>query len=507
MRLACRALAIATPLALLAAACERGSKRGPTDSASTDSSSTDSSRTTAAHGRMDLVPDTMDANGFPLNPRWWVQRLTDSLPDTRVECGGFAGTGPDLRPPTYGAPPCTTEAARLTYDYGDVTRFTCDWRFRADDRSFHGHLNWYPATFAGQLHYEGASETTPITGPFGDKDLNFLLETPRGAGLTLYNHDRDALSLEMDRRETAALWRSQWWHALAARAFDRDGVERLVGGRRARVTGLFGLDGVHDYHAELHPVYAMAVQLDSVRAASGDRWAVFARNSGNEGFCSQRGHPLAIPSDTVRVEIDWFPGATAATLDSAQDFAPRGAGASLVALQVDTLAHRAALVFVLPRATNALLHAEERAMVDGLAVVRWRVPAGTPATIATATGARAIVSSPDEAEAALDTLVRRLPAAERQSLAAQLTAVDRQESARRAARDSAELRTARVQARQRARAGTTVAPLARARVSVAAPPGPALPVDSLDLRRDSLVAAALCRAPTDSQVQRLCARR
>lgn len=56
------------------------------------------------------------------------------------------------------------------------------------------------------------------------------------------------------------------------------------------VYGLFGLDCVHGCRSELHPAYAVAFQVDASRA--GNKWALFARNTGDEGDCPTQQHPL-----------------------------------------------------------------------------------------------------------------------------------------------------------------------------------------------------------------------
>jgi len=56
--------------------------------------------------------------------------------------------------------------------------------------------------------------------------------------------------------------------------------------RPAVAIGLFGIDNVHDVHAELHPLYAIAIQLEA--SPSTQRWAVFARRAGMEGECGSR---------------------------------------------------------------------------------------------------------------------------------------------------------------------------------------------------------------------------
>jgi hypothetical protein len=46
------------------------------------------------------------------------------------------------------------------------------------------------------------------------------------------------------------------------------------------------------------------------RGADREKWALFARNWGNEGFCSSEQHPLELPSRRFTVRLPWRDGAT-----------------------------------------------------------------------------------------------------------------------------------------------------------------------------------------------------
>ena len=68
--------------------------------------------------------------------------------------------------------------------------------------------------------------------------------------------------------------------------------------RTAIVTGLLNLDCVHECHTELHPVLALALRTKDETSADNnivaeDPWAIFLRNSGNEGDCSADAHYLS----------------------------------------------------------------------------------------------------------------------------------------------------------------------------------------------------------------------
>jgi hypothetical protein len=53
--------------------------------------------------------------------------------------------------------------------------------------------------------------------------------------------------------------------------------------------GLFGVDAEHKGHSEVHPVYALAFRKDCAESHGKvtETWALFTRNTGNEGWCSR----------------------------------------------------------------------------------------------------------------------------------------------------------------------------------------------------------------------------
>jgi hypothetical protein len=65
------------------------------------------------------------------------------------------------------------------------------------------------------------------------------------------------------------------------------------------MTGLMGVDCEHDCHTELHPIYALALQLDP--GASDNTWAIVVRNWGNEGFCAHGQEELSTNQSQVEL--------------------------------------------------------------------------------------------------------------------------------------------------------------------------------------------------------------
>ena len=90
---------------------------------------------------------------------------------------------------------------------------------------------------------------------------------------------------------------------------------KLISLRRAVVVGLMGLDSEHDIYSESHPVYAMAIEVDS--DTHDNTWIVFARNTGTEGNCSSQDHPLMVNGELLRtIKLLIPPPADALTVNS-----------------------------------------------------------------------------------------------------------------------------------------------------------------------------------------------
>jgi hypothetical protein len=277
-----------------------------------------------------LKADQPDHAGFPLNPKWTGQTSNSTPPDPKpcLEAGSFNSSS------------CSTDTISL-----DTLGAT------ADGFSGHcvagskipGHVNWFPATYTGKIRWDeysggqvassgdaggllglltggacilacpacawecaaaGGTADAGVTalGPYGnDQDYNFVLETDAGAGLTLFNGSGNAnenkdgkrrIGLEFNSNESIDHFTSPFWRRFRdAVQHDDQTAHDMMRDRQAIVTGLMGLDCEHDCPSELHPVYAMAVEVNP--DPTNNQWAFFARNFGNEGGCSRNlPHPL-----------------------------------------------------------------------------------------------------------------------------------------------------------------------------------------------------------------------
>jgi len=324
---------------------------------------------------MDLVADSLDSNGYPLNPKWELQRTTGKVPVSSAVCGGFRGVGISWRTPSFGSPRCISDASPVTWDTGGGT---CQWRDNVD-LSYHGHINWYTVSYIGSVRFEDASEKAPIIGPFGDRDYNFGLVRTDNAGATDANPGGAELHLEMDRRETLDIVSSPWWSKFASGLKRNDPqAKALIQGHSGVAMGLFGLDGVHTYVSELHPTFALGILAQSERSDN-EVWELMVRNSSkNEGYCSRKSHNLPTQAtDTIRIDIPWHPSAVRVGVDSAV-FSGRG-GASFVGIQ--TFKNRLAAVFIVPRSNEDDDNVSHRPFVDGSLFLHWTIGRGASATL------------------------------------------------------------------------------------------------------------------------------
>jgi hypothetical protein len=243
----------------------------------------------------DLVWDALDDNALPKNPKWgWQITHPGSFPDSEL-CFKLPGT--------FDNPQCTKQKPQIDTPHG-VNDVLC--RLHAE-HPINGHVNFGDATYEGRIEWDGHSD---------DDDYNFKLTPPNQEGLTAANAGR--LALEFDSDETIDYFQTSWWNAFH-QAVDRgDSNPSLINGMYAIVTGLVGLDCEHDCKTELHPVYAMAIHVKD--DPSDDVWAIFVRNWGNEGFCSQFRHYLPDNLRSFTIRLPWRPGASSVSARAGTQF-------------------------------------------------------------------------------------------------------------------------------------------------------------------------------------------
>jgi hypothetical protein len=249
----------------------------------------------------------LDPNGFLFNPKWLNGALRPNIDEL---CGFRAVTGAleIRRLVTISDRNCLTQRERRIVSLNEASSnlilgLVC----QTSDRigRVRGHVNWVPATATGQLQFEEYSGDPPMDG-----DININITTVDSFALTSGNHgmkppfaSRKGLHTESYYQETLARLRDRndgWWHALRGGIKDNARMGELVDGRFAIVTGLYGVDGVHRFQAELHPVFAMAVLLTLDPVAKTEEWALMVRNQGNEGDCGTGRHAMNTLHDGER---------------------------------------------------------------------------------------------------------------------------------------------------------------------------------------------------------------
>ena len=356
---------------------------------------------TASAAPFDLVSASTDANDFPLNPEWAWQKQTGQLPDADKICFPLAGD--------FNNPSCTTQTPSQDNPSGlSTNNAICA---IGAQHSIHGHVNWMPATMQGTLVWDNHSG-----GLTGDDDYNINIQTPGHLGETASNGGH--IHTEFDSDETIDHFHTPVWNAFHS-AVDADDTPtgrpaQMINGRLGFIIGLVGLDCEHACATELHPVYGLAMNVQG-SDANDDEWAIFVRNSGDEGYCSQYQHFL----DTSRMAFIFpapSPLATGVTVGSATVFKTNNSQAG--GPSVTFLPGQGALVvFTLPDPS-------QKARIDGELHLTWTVPAGQnparPAPVRRLAATVGPAAEQGDVEDRLRAIEGKLPAESRGQLSASL---------------------------------------------------------------------------------------
>jgi hypothetical protein len=275
-----------------------------------------------------------------------------------------------------------------------------------------GHLNWFAATYDGSIIWDTHSN------PVLDDDYNFKLFPAADAGLTTASHG--SIELEFQAAETIDHFKTPWWDSFH-QAVDQGNAAALqmVHGQYAIVTGLLGLDCAHNGGTELHPAWALAIRVEDT--FPNQRWAIFVRNWGNEGFCSSGQHLLDRRSFTFR--LPWPAGASSVSVlnstfltNSSQVSGPNVQFAPNEGILVN---------FTLPQP-------EARARVNGELTLQGQFPPGAqkpPEAQLTLSSPSAKEDQVNSPEAHLEALLARMTPTQRQTFLAQFPAESPSEDA------------------------------------------------------------------------------
>ena len=258
--------------------------------------------TTSPHKAMDLVSDTVDPNNLPLNPWWAYEKGEDHLPgqpagfppDPDKQCGlrYIDPDNVDLGITLVGDH-CTTQSPSVNQGSG-LNGELC--RSKAEDGVLAGHLNWFVSTYAGTIKWDDWSGTVkPDVWNSGDDDYNFFLfpQSKEGSITGLTAAKPHWIGLEFNSDEVVDRINKGWWDAFHNQIKNEDArgptgaAAQVIAYKPAIVIGLMGLDSEHGAYSELHPVYGLAININTDAGHVGtDDWVFIARNYGNEGYCS-----------------------------------------------------------------------------------------------------------------------------------------------------------------------------------------------------------------------------
>ncbi len=281
--------------------------------------------TTTGTNDFDLTSKGSDPNGSPDVPQWAPQvQQSQNLPPTENSDCKKKGMQP------YQAG-CTDQSKFLVQDAGTgISGLFCS--LFGDSSSINGHANWTVARAQGAIGWLNFAD---------DGDYNLLLLPENEYGLTgnnneLPNNGGRYIEVEFDSREFDGRFGTKWWQDFASKAAAgaangdyteiEDYLHQGSGLAYGVVYGIFGIDCEHGCRSEIHPAYAVAIQLNESKGSN--KWAVFARNWGDEGFCSHLDHQLDLSSTGGAIHLVLPYKSTGAPVVKTAEFASSNSQAS-----------------------------------------------------------------------------------------------------------------------------------------------------------------------------------
>lgn len=414
----------------------------------------------------DLTYTKTDYNGSPLNARWGAHANGLGFPPLTDEC---------RRKPNSSA--CTRQSTSLDLAQG-LNHVVCLF----DPSEIKGHVNWAVAASTGQILWLNFA---------ADSDYNLMFFPDDDAALTTNNRlsgdvvvpERRFIELEFDSRETVAGFTTSFWTDLhkvvTANATDAEINAKLNPTRpgepaNGAVYGLLGLDCEHDCASEYHPVYAIAIEIDP--SPTNNRWAIFARNWGNEGFCSRYNHELLLQDGRLRLTLPRL-GSGPTVVTAASEFASTNNRVQFPAVEFDSVAAdfgNVVLTFDLPAP-------REKVIAEMVLTLQWKA-LQEPVMPRARVGPKAGAASTERLRAE-DTAEARLAAA--------LAGLKLKGPLPPAAVAPGIKPTERV----KAVAPVSIAPFTRPRPSTTRPPTARLQIDAEKLARDKALLRSVCDSP------------
>jgi len=239
----------------------------------------------------DLTWTGADLNGLPLNPRWGQQDNP-----TNPGLPGVKGSGPGVCS-TPSEPPCTTQTPIVMdlpapWDVDHIANQVCRYAGPHAGPAQGRHVNW------GIARYEGIA--TWDKKATWDDDYHIYVARDDQSAYTQQNSS--TVTVEFDSDETIDDFSTRWWSDFRGAVDSDAGGGVKLNDKEVILIGVIGLDCGEYCGSEIHPVLVMAVHVRE--DLSEDVWAIFARNWGDEGFCSHES-VLAPELSTVYLTLPW----------------------------------------------------------------------------------------------------------------------------------------------------------------------------------------------------------
>lgn len=276
----------------------------------------------ACNGRFDfnLESKQTDPNGFPFNPQWRWQFYNSGAVPNAQQCHHFTQFNSDNYPvPSFSD--CTDQTDMKNVNLPDGWNLdVCSPNDPFGSTYFPGHLNWFTTTFGTTAGVTPASSGSLSWGDHAtddDYDLSFLV-----TGSPAMLNGRDTQHVEFDSSETIKYYQDiPWWKGFyeavnTTECCSSTGVVStggkslplaLLDDANAILTGLFGVDCEHDgCKSEIHPVYTFAARVQD--NPDDEVWAMFLRNTGDEGYCSSK--MTYAPFTNYTFHLPWRTGMT-----------------------------------------------------------------------------------------------------------------------------------------------------------------------------------------------------
>jgi hypothetical protein len=275
-------------------------------------------------GPYDIRWDSYDKNGLPVDIHW----VNDPSPSAPALCNGFPRSSGGF---STGTPPCVELPSTLSGDYARTFPHTAVCSFLQDNSKWRGHINWQPRVSysQGNLRWNSFAEWPE------DRDYTLEFTPISGGGLLRDNHG--ALHIEFSAAETIDHFPSPWWsnfRNLVRRRSRNPSPANILNHQFAVVSGVFGVDTQHGFVAEVHPVFALAIDVSPNRNDASEHWVFFVRNWGNEGYCSDSIHGIRLRDNRFALRIPWRDSAVAAKLSIDHSNLYRSGGAEYLGYDV-----------------------------------------------------------------------------------------------------------------------------------------------------------------------------